>query len=90
MKLLACIALVLGLASEAAAQGPPWARGGRTGGPPSFKMLLERFDADEDGAISEDEVPPGLWRRLREADADGDGKVTAEEFAAALKMRGAR
>lgn len=41
------------------------------------------FDANEDGALTADEVPERLWDRLSQADADEDGTVTAEELAEA-------
>lgn len=50
------------------------------GGPPSFNMLLERFDANDDGKLDEDEVPPPVWLRLSQADANNDGVVTRAEF----------
>jgi hypothetical protein len=41
------------------------------------------FDANEDGALTVDEVPERLWDRILHADADEDGSVTADEFTAA-------
>ena len=41
--------------------------------------LLEKFDSNEDGAISEDEAGK-YWRRLARADFDEDGKVTGKEM----------
>lgn len=49
-------------------------------GPPPADTLFERFDANGDGALTEDEVPPPVWWRLRRADANGDGKVTRGEY----------
>lgn len=74
---------VLGLAGTASAQrrgGPPG-----PGGPPAFDTLLAAFDANDDGALSKEEVPGRVWSRLSGADADGDGVVTAAEFDAARK-----
>lgn len=65
--------------------GPPWARGGQ--GPRPF-MLFQIFDADEDGALTEDEVPAPVWSRLSAADLDGDGAVTREEIMAHLQKSG--
>lgn len=56
----------------------------RPAGPPPADLLFRRFDANNDGALTEDEVPPGMWRRLRTADKDGDGKVTLREYLDAL------
>ena len=58
------------------------------GGPPSFEKLLEAFDENEDGELSEDEVPPPVWRRLSQADANNDGIVTKGEFNAFRKKLG--
>lgn len=70
VALLAMAALV----GDVSAQRP----GG--GDRPSFDRLLNAFDANDDGALEEDEVPPPVWARLSQADADGDGSVTMEEF----------
>ncbi len=49
-------------------------------GPPPADVLFYRFDANNDGALSEDEVPPGMWQRLSLADNDSDGQVTRLEY----------
>lgn len=67
------------------AGGPPWAREGGSG--PRPFMLFNIFDADEDGALSEDEVPAPVWNRLSAADADADGAVTREELIAYFGAR---
>ena len=41
---------------------------------------ITRFDSNEDGALTVDEVPERQWARLSHADADGDGAVTVEEL----------
>lgn len=71
--LLALAALLL-TSSLTMAQPP----GGR--GRPSYDTLLEAFDANDDGRLSEDEVPACVWRRLCQADANDDGVVTRREF----------
>jgi len=71
---------VLGLAGVTSAQRP-----GGPGGPPAFDTLLDAFDANDDGALSKDEVPGRVWWRLSRADANGDGVVTEAEFDAARK-----
>ncbi len=65
--------------------GPPWARGGQR---PRPFMLFQIFDADEDGALTEDEVPAPVWSRLSAADLDDDGAVTREEIMAYLQISG--
>ncbi|MBX7104733.1 MAG: EF-hand domain-containing protein [Gemmataceae bacterium] len=52
----------------------------RPAGPPPIDLIFYRFDTNHDGALTEDEVPPGMWRRLQMADLNGDGKVTREEY----------
>lgn len=69
---VAALAACLLVADLAPAQG----RGGR----PSFDKLLEAFDDNEDGELTEDEVPPRVWARLKNADANDDGSVTRKEF----------
>lgn len=69
------------------AGGPPWARGGQGQGPRPF-MLFLIFDTDEDGALTEDEVPAPVWSRLSAADLDDDGAVTRDEIMDHLQKRG--
>jgi EF hand len=76
IALLALVAL-LGITGGVSAQPP--------GGPSPFDKLLGAFDANDDGALDEDEVPPWLWQRLSRADANGDGVVTRAEFDAYRK-----
>ncbi|NOX55298.1 MAG: hypothetical protein GXP27_12845 [Planctomycetes bacterium] len=44
------------------------------------KRLIERFDQNGDGAISEDEAPDRLKERFSKLDRNGDGKIDAEEL----------
>lgn len=61
------------------------------GGPPrpGPEMMFKRLDANQDGRIVAEEIPPGAPERLksalRRADTNGDEKVTAEEFVGALR-----
>lgn len=89
VAVMAAVALAASSASAAdapagprGAGGPPWARGGQ--GPRPF-MLFYIFDADEDDALTEDEVPARVWSRLSAADLDDDGAVTREEIMAYLQ-----
>lgn len=93
VSVLAVMALALGASSASAADapaearggfGPPWARGGE--GPRPF-ALFAVFDTDEDGALTEDEVPERVWMRLSMADRDGDGAVTRMEIMQYLRSR---
>lgn len=44
--------------------------------------MLERMDANGDGALSQDELPKGRAGKMFErADADGSGGISQEEFA---------
>ena len=94
LGMLAVTALALGAGSASAADapaearggfGPPWARGGE--GPRPF-ALFAIFDADENDALTEDEVPERVWMRLSAADLDGDGAVTRTEIMRYLQSRG--
>ncbi|MDH3659763.1 MAG: calcium-binding protein [Alphaproteobacteria bacterium] len=52
--------------------------GGPGGGPRA--MLMEQFDANDDGKLSQAEVDETLRSRLAGADSNGDGKLDLEEF----------
>jgi hypothetical protein len=49
----------------------------------SVEEVFALLDADRNGRLTRDEVPPDMWPRMARADADGDGSVTARELAAA-------
>lgn len=82
----ALLALVL-LAGSAFAQDKP-KRGGQ-GERPDPAQMFAKLDKNEDGVLTEDEVPEKLWERLVNADKDGDGRVTADELKAARGGGGA-
>jgi Ca2+-binding EF-hand superfamily protein len=44
---------------------------------------IQKMDANQDGALTADEVGAEKWSRISVADADGDGKVTFDELKAA-------
>jgi Ca2+-binding EF-hand superfamily protein len=80
----------LGLAAAAAAQGPG---GGGPGGGPGGGMaggpgagpggfMLQRFDADGDGKVSEDEFRSGHTQTFDAMDGNKDGVVGSEEMTA--------
>jgi len=83
--------LLLLAVAPAMAQPPQGARG--QGGPhgkarPSPEALFDRFDKNDNGKLSADELPERIAEKLIEhADADGDGAVTLEELEAARPER---
>ena len=56
-------------------------RGGRMG------KIMQRADADNDGAVSQAEFRAAAQARFTRADANNDGQVTREERRAQRKMR---
>jgi Ca2+-binding EF-hand superfamily protein len=52
--------------------------------------MFEKFDKNNDGALTSDEVKDGFWQHLVKADANGDGKVTKEELEKARAAHGKR
>ncbi len=49
---------------------------------------IAKFDANEDGALTIDEVPERVWEKVSQADANEDGLVTADELVAARPAEG--
>jgi hypothetical protein len=64
--------------------GPP-RRSGAAGGTDRIRQAFERADADGDGRLSRDELPPTL--DSDRIDADGDGFITLEELRAYFRNR---
>ncbi|MBF0587502.1 MAG: hypothetical protein HQL53_00090 [Magnetococcales bacterium] len=50
------------------------------GRPPSPDQLIEKLDADGDGALNADEARGPLAKRFERMDGNGDGKVSREEL----------
>jgi hypothetical protein len=52
------------------------------------ETLFNQLDANHDGVITEDELPPGMPEVMKQllflADSNGDGKITKDEFTAAF------
>ena len=48
--------------------------------PRGVEGTFRRFDADGDGKLTRQEVPPWLWPRLSNADANSDGAITRDEM----------
>ena len=69
-------------------QGGPGGRGGARGQRPSADQIIERFDEDGSGELTENEVPAEIWARMSAADADRNGAVTLEELDAHHAQRG--
>ena len=53
-----------------------------------YVRLLHRFDADHDGRLSADEVPPRIAMRLRRFDRNGDGWVDPAELIVPMRRSG--
>ena len=64
--------------------GGPGGPGMGPGGPggPGFEMIMERFDVNEDGEITRDEVATVTTDKVKEFDANGDGQLSLEEYKA--------
>ena len=56
--------------------------------PPTFKELLEKMDANEDGKLSKKEVKGPLKDHFDKVDADEDGFINEEELKKAPKPKG--
>jgi len=72
---------VLSLSSESAAQR-------RRG--PNITRMLQRFDADKDGKLTEDELGAQMWRRMSRFDSDSDGALTKQELESMSRRGGGR
>lgn len=55
-------------------------RGGHHGGPGFAMRMMERFDADKDGKITQAEIDAAQTERFAKANSDGQGGVTIQEF----------
>jgi Ca2+-binding EF-hand superfamily protein len=55
--------------------------------PPTFKQLLEKMDANEDGKLSKKEIKGPLKEHFDEVDANEDGFITEEELKKAPKPK---
>jgi Ca2+-binding EF-hand superfamily protein len=64
--------------------------GGDKAGAKGHGNLFEKFDKNNDGALTSDEVKDGFWQHLVKADANNDGKVTKDELEKARAARGKR
>lgn len=55
--------------------------------PPTFKELIKKMDANEDGKLSKDEIKGPLKEDFAKVDTDEDGFITAAEFSKAPKPK---
>ena len=70
-SLLIATAALLSLSPDCAAQR-------RRG--PDITRMLQRFDADKDGKLTESELGAQMWRRMGRFDGDDDGVLTKKEL----------
>jgi hypothetical protein len=66
-------------------RGGPDGKGHR--GPPSPERMIERFDANENGALEATELPERMQEHIGEIDTSGDSVVSKEELQAHMKAR---
>ncbi|WP_308993039.1 EF-hand domain-containing protein [Mariniflexile litorale] len=55
--------------------------------PPTFKELLKKMDANDDGKLSKEEIEGPLKDHFEKVDADKDGFITEEELKKAPKPK---
>jgi len=79
--ILAAAMLVLGAAPAFAQDAPPASRQRGAG---AGAGAIQRFDADRDGRVTQEEYLAGLRQRFAAADANRDGGLSAEELPAFL------
>ncbi|SHG85655.1 EF-hand domain-containing protein [Flagellimonas flava] len=85
VKLASLMALfsIIGISQVSAQQN----RNREQQGPPSFDVLLEKMDTNEDGKLSEAEVKGPLKKDFTKVDLNEDGYITEEEFKKAPKPK---
>jgi Ca2+-binding EF-hand superfamily protein len=68
--------------------GSPGGPGGQGRGGDFMAQMMERSDANKDGELSEDEVPPFMKDRFSQLDSNSDGAIDKSELeAASERMR---
>lgn len=80
ISLIALVALIIPAAVQAQARGNPGQSPARGTGAVN---ILERFDANQNGSLSKDEVRGRLANNFEAIDADGDGELNTSELTAA-------
>jgi hypothetical protein len=81
----ALLAATVGLGAIVA--GSVAAQPGPGGGGKPGQTLFERYDADGDGKVTQDEFRAGHTQRFNAMDTDGDGKITSQEMQARQGQR---
>lgn len=69
-----------GLQPDEAAKQPLGDGPGGREGRPNPGELFKRLDANQDGKLTKDELPPGMLEGFARLDADGDGTASQEEL----------
>lgn len=77
ISLIALVALIIPAAVQAQARGNPGQSPARGTGAVN---ILERFDTNQNGSLSKDEVRGRLANNFEAIDADGDGEITRREM----------
>ena len=78
---VAATSAVLSFSTPLAAQRPSGPDSQGRGGPDPSE-IFDRMDRNDDGKLTNDEVPDFLWSRVSQADANNDGTVTRDELVA--------
>jgi len=69
--------------------GRSWRGGGGPGdGADRRGRLFERLDENDDGVLTDDELPGEMAERMMQADANGDGKLSRDELEQSRRARG--
>jgi Ca2+-binding EF-hand superfamily protein len=70
--------------------GGPGGRGGREGGPGDAREFFRRLDANSDGKLAKDELPPRMQENFDRLDANRDGSISMEELGRGMMAMGPR
>ena len=87
LLLLVLSSSFIGFSAQAKPEGEPR---GNKGERPSLMELFEKFDSDESGTLSADEVKGPLLKQFDKIDSNADGELTKKELIRAHKERAKR